>query len=76
MSGESMKKLTPEQKQAVTDEKAAREWWRTDGVYIDPDTEDVDWFDKRAELAQIAFAAGVKYARSAASPATERTESR
>lgn len=37
--------------------------WRSEGVYIDPDTDEVDWFDKRAELAQIAFIAGRKSAR-------------
>lgn len=47
----------------VADDKAARAWWLKDGVYIDPDTEDVDWFDKRAELSQIAFIAGVKHGR-------------
>ena len=39
-------------------ERSAEEWWRADGVYIDPDTEEVDWFDKRRELAQLAFIAG------------------
>lgn len=44
----------------VADDKAARAWWLKDGVYIDPDTEDVDWYDKRAELAQMAYIAGYK----------------
>lgn len=37
-------------------------WWARDGRYIDPDTSDVDWFDKRKELAAIAFAAALKSA--------------
>ena len=36
------------------------DWWSTDGRYIDPDTEDVPWFDKRKELAALAFIAGRK----------------
>ncbi len=44
-------------------DKLAQEWWKADGVYIDPDTEDVDWFDKRRELAQFAFIAGYKNAQ-------------
>lgn len=40
----------------------AYEWWRTEGIYIDPDTEDVDWHDKRGDLAQMAFIAGWKAA--------------
>lgn len=35
-------------------------WWSTDGRFIDPDTSDVDWFDKRKELAAVAFLAGMK----------------
>lgn len=34
------------------------EWWENEGKYLDPDTEDVSWFDKRKELAQMAFGAG------------------
>lgn len=34
------------------------EWWNQEGKYIDPDTEDVSWYDKRKELAEIAFNAG------------------
>lgn len=40
----------------------AHDWWLKDGIYYDPDTEDVDWFDKRSELAQHAFDAGLKRA--------------
>ena len=35
------------------------EWWEKDGRYIDPDTSDVDWYDKRKELAGIAFEAAL-----------------
>lgn len=37
-----------------------RVWWNTEGVFYDPDTEDVPWFDKRRELAEYAFIAGHK----------------
>lgn len=35
-------------------------WWICEGRYIDPDTADVSWFDKRKALAEAAFDAGVK----------------
>lgn len=35
-------------------------WWAEDGRMYDPDTEDVPWFDKRKELALVAFAKGVE----------------
>lgn len=41
---------------------AFEEWWARDGFYIDPDTSDVPWFDKRKGLAELAFAAA--YAQS------------
>lgn len=34
-------------------------WWSADGMYIDPDTDDVPWFDKRRGLAMAAFQAGL-----------------
>lgn len=34
------------------------DWWSADGQYLDPDTSDVPWFDKRRGLAEAAFAAG------------------
>lgn len=40
-------------------------WWAGQGVFIDPDTEDVSWFDKRKELAGIAFIAGFALANDA-----------
>jgi hypothetical protein len=33
-------------------------WWDSDGKYFDPDTEDVPWYDKRAELAEYAWHRG------------------
>jgi hypothetical protein len=38
------------------------QWWDEDGRYLDPDTADVSWFDKRKELAGLAFVAGMKRA--------------
>lgn len=35
------------------------EWWSREGQYLDPDTSDVPWFDKRRGLAQIAFNAAM-----------------
>ena len=35
-------------------------WWQEEGKMIDPDTEDVPWFDKRQALAELAFKAGIK----------------
>lgn len=34
-------------------------WWGESGRYIDPDTDDVPWFDKRKELCAVAFGVGV-----------------
>lgn len=38
------------------------EWWARRGQKIDPDTEDVSWFDKRKGLAVEAFIAGWRQA--------------
>lgn len=35
------------------------QWWRTVGRFLDPDTSDVPWFDKRKSLAQSAFVAAL-----------------
>ena len=32
------------------------EWWARTGRTIDPDTEEVSWYDKRKSLAEAAFA--------------------
>lgn len=48
--------------QITSPDSMAMEWWKSDGLYIDPDTEEVDWYDKRRELAQLAFVAGYKKA--------------
>ena len=34
------------------------DWWASQGKFIDPDTEDVPWFDKRKGLAEAAYDAG------------------
>lgn len=58
----SKRKLTRDQEIEIEANAAALLWWRTDGRYIDPDTEDVDWYDKRDVLAQLAFVQGYKSA--------------
>lgn len=30
-------------------------WWQDEGRLLDPDTEDVPWFDKRKALAEMAW---------------------
>ena len=35
-------------------------WWSDEGQWLDPDTSDVSWYDKREGLAGYAFKAGVK----------------
>ncbi len=35
-------------------------WWSEQGRFMDPDTEDVHWYDKREALARLAFDEGVK----------------
>jgi hypothetical protein len=35
------------------------EWWNREGQYLDPDTSDVPWFDKRRGLAEMAFNAAM-----------------
>lgn len=37
---------------------AFADWWSKDGQYLDPDTSDVPWFDKRRGLAEAAYLAG------------------
>lgn len=34
-------------------------WWFREGQYLDPDTDDVPWFDKRKALAEYAFRAAI-----------------
>lgn len=34
------------------------EWWENEGKSLDPDTEEVSWYDKRKELARMAFGDG------------------
>lgn len=46
------------------DEIDFESWWSDHGRFIDPDTEDVDWFDKRKELAGYAFLAARRPATS------------
>lgn len=41
-------------------EVLAGKWWDAAGRFIDPDTDDVSWYDKREELAKLAFIAGMK----------------
>jgi hypothetical protein len=36
------------------------DWWTSQGRFIDPDTEDVPWFDKREALAEYAWDAAMR----------------
>lgn len=53
-------KLRPDQQFEVDTAKLFNAWWEREGRYYDPDIEDMDWYDKRRELAAVAFAAGRK----------------
>ena len=44
----------------VTAATTFAEWWLLEGQFIDPDTADVPWFDKRESLCRDAFDAGCK----------------
>lgn len=44
-------------------EKLFEDWWSKEGKFIDPDTADVPWFDKRKGLAAQAFDAAVQMSR-------------
>jgi hypothetical protein len=44
-------------------DQAFSQWWNEDGRYLDPDTDDVPWYDKREALAQYAFNAAVDAAK-------------
>ncbi len=48
---------------AVADEQMFEDWWTRDGRFIDPDTSDVPWFDKRKGLAARAFIAALAMSR-------------
>ena len=41
-------------------------WWDNEGKSIDPDTEDVSWFDKRKGLAERAFNTGLELGKAIA----------
>jgi len=49
-------------------ERAFEEWWGKDGRFIDPDTSDVSWFDKRKELCALAFRAAALTAPAPVAP--------
>ncbi len=44
-------------------EKSFEDWWQKDGRFIDLDTSDVPWFDKRKALAAQAFDAAMALSR-------------
>ena len=60
----------------VLPEEKAATWWQVEGRLIDPDTEDVPWYDKRGELAQIAYIAGFTEALSQQAGHTASLEAR
>lgn len=47
----------------MTEEQLFDDWWARTGKGLDPDTEDVPWYDKRKGLAQAAFAAAMAQSR-------------
>ena len=49
-------------------------WWQEEGRWLDPDTSDVPWFDKRQGLAEMAFEAGIKCGMARAGNYTANTE--
>jgi hypothetical protein len=48
----------PEKEEAM--KVGFEKWWDEQGRFLDPDTEDVPWYDKREALANLAFDEGVK----------------
>ena len=51
------------EKFADRDTNMFEDWWHRDGRFIDPDTSDVPWFDKRKALAEYAFDAAMAMSR-------------
>ena len=51
------------EKFANNDVNQFEDWWHRDGKFIDPDTADVPWFDKRKGLAAAAFEAAMAMSR-------------
>jgi len=57
-------KLKPEQQIAVDAARMASDWWRTEGQYLDFNPEmDLDWYEKRSDLAKLAYISGYKAAK-------------
>ena len=50
-----------------------RDWWISQGKFIDPDTEDVPWFDKREALCEAAYEAGQSSVKFAEAYLAQRT---
>lgn len=48
----------PDPARALVKKAVFADWWSDEGQYLDPDTDDVPWFDKRRGLAEMAFHAG------------------
>lgn len=48
------------------------EWWTREGKFIDPDTSDVPWFDKRKGLCAHAYYYGKKLGQAQGLKATQR----
>lgn len=60
---------------SIADDQRFDEWWERDGRFIDPDTSDVPWFDKRKGLAAYAFHAAMAQSRNyVADDASEATQ--
>lgn len=50
----------PEQADRAGVGEAFENWWAVTGKFIDPDSDDVHWYDKRKGLAEEAFCAALR----------------
>lgn len=47
----------------MSDDAEFADWWHRVGKSLDPDTEDVSWYDKRQAFAEAAFHAAMAISR-------------
>ncbi len=63
MAISGLKEESPTSIQARKESDQFDEWWQRSGKYLDPDTSEVSWHDKRKELAALAYVAGMAQSR-------------